>query len=918
MQRSRAARDCRTTRTAGRGYRRDAKAIQRCVLLGAFAALVGACSGDVTTSLEKQSVIAPRGPSFLELSAANGPGECMGDDAAKWPVTDPGAWVKGFKENSDPESFVCNAKEVFIATATVTQVFDPTANGGAGGFVPYDAANPPQCVVGEDITFKMTAVLQQHATSERGDIGVWIATDGGNAKTGDCNQYNVPTNATGVGVLNTDGDQCAGLGNEGQVAIDLGELTVPCNPSDDNKLLVGSCIGWKVANDQVEPDDASCADNKDGTGALGTGDDFRAGTLPTNKTKCNCEPFELEIVVVEKATIEVKKTCSPTSDNGTFDLEINDVIEKNDATCAGGAASTTGAVEVGAGTSGDPGADHTVAESGFTFANYTSTVSCTKNGLAYIASQAYTAPNNLDVHVEPDDVIVCTFVNTRKGGITIVKNTVPDGPTDFAFTSNITGNTAFTLDDDGDNANTFSNTKSITNVAPGQYTVTETAVSGFDLHSITCSDANSSGVIATGVATINVEAGESVTCTYVNKQRGQINIVKQTDPDAVSGSFSFAHTVGTNSDPQVTTPFLLSDGGTQQILLVKPGSYTVTEALLAGFDLVASGAGFTTGCTDPTTNSSIVVATRIATINVAPGETVTCTFVNRQRASLIINKTENGGLPLTRAWAFELRTGTSTTQAGSLVASASAVLATGVVTFPGTFVPGAYQLCETGMPATWTNNFTGFTPLGATPEGGDNSTECINITLVSGANGPGGLTGVPNPIDNELPPPPSGDARTIGYWKNWNSCSNSSGKQYQKALGLNEWNKTLDGNLPQTIGDLVLAGAPGANQPAVGCLKAVRILNKSDVNNGKKMASDPAYNLAAQLLAAKLNYTAGATQCTDATNAINAAQALLDLINFNGTGPYKNVMTAAQQTQANTLAGTLDSYNNNNLCPVVP
>ena len=79
------------------------------------------------------------------------------------------------------------------------------------------------------------------------------------------------------------------------------------------------------------------------------------------------------------------------------------------------------------------------------------------------------------------------------------------------------------------------------------------------------------------------------------------------------------------------------------------------------------------------------------------------------------------------------------------------------------------------------------------------------------------------------------------------------------------------------------------------------------------MASDPAFNLAAQLLAAKLNVVAGAGSCPAATTAIASAQALLDLVNFDGT--KAPTMTTAQKTQANTLAATLDSYNNGSLCP---
>jgi thioredoxin-like negative regulator of GroEL len=94
---------------------------------------------------------------------------------------------------------------------------------------------------------------------------------------------------------------------------------------------------------------------------------------------------------------------------------------------------------------------------------------------------------------------------------------------------------------------------------------------------------------------------------------------------------------------------------------------------------------------------------------------------------------------------------------------------------------------------------------------------------------------------------------------------------------------------------------------------AARLLNKSRISDGKKLASDPAFRLAAQLLAANPDVAAGAETCPAATTAINQAQALLDLINFNGN-TYAS-MTTAQKNLANSLAVTLDSYNKNTLCP---
>jgi hypothetical protein len=108
-----------------------------------------------------------------------------------------------------------------------------------------------------------------------------------------------------------------------------------------------------------------------------------------------------------------------------------------------------------------------------------------------------------------------------------------------------------------------------------------------------------------------------------------------------------------------------------------------------------------------------------------------------------------------------------------------------------------------------------------------------------------------------------------------------------------------------TIGTLTLTSSD--------CVKAVKLLSKQTIDNtGKSMSSDPAFNLAAQLLAAKLDVAAGAGTCGAAVTAINDAQTLLASIQFNWISHDK--MTATQTTQANSLATKLDAYNNNKLC----
>jgi hypothetical protein len=92
------------------------------------------------------------------------------------------------------------------------------------------------------------------------------------------------------------------------------------------------------------------------------------------------------------------------------------------------------------------------------------------------------------------------------------------------------------------------------------------------------------------------------------------------------------------------------------------------------------------------------------------------------------------------------------------------------------------------------------------------------------------------------------------------------------------------------------------------CAEAVSILDKRMLN-GKKAASNPAFNLAAQLLAYRLNILAGAGDLSCAHAAAVQAQGLLDAVNFNGNGP--NSVAKSTGATMNNLARILDQYNNN-------
>lgn len=147
---------------------------------------------------------------------------------------------------------------------------------------------------------------------------------------------------------------------------------------------------------------------------------------------------------------------------------------------------------------------------------------------------------------------------------------------------------------------------------------------------------------------------------------------------------------------------------------------------------------------------------------------------------------------------------------------------------------------------------------------------------------------------------------TIGYWKNHASCKLSNGKQ-DPVL-----DQTLHSAGSIQIGVLTLRA--GSNPDiAIDCAKLRVLLDKGDIDSGKKMASDPLFNLAVQLVDVKLNRAAGADFCSALITAVTQANSLPFGKGFAGTG--RSSLAKAEAALANQLAKTLDSYNNNTLCP---
>lgn len=254
---------------------------------------------------------------------------------------------------------------------------------------------------------------------------------------------------------------------------------------------------------------------------------------------------------------------------------------------------------------------------------------CVSFGRAYLksrSSDSFTAALKDFIAPIPVSIQNC-------GTIIIRKQTDPNGAAgSFAYST--TGGlspASFSLSDDGE--------RMYTNQLAGAYTVTEAGPApAFDLVSIDCTvsaggTSTTSTDVASGTASITLAPGDTVTCTYTNRQRGRILIDKVTDPAGDPQSFDFTLSGGPSALAQ---SFSLTDASAPHDSgeVLAGAGYSASETLVAGWDLASAT------CND---------GSPVSNIDVSPGETVTCTFVNRARGSVNIHKQDDRGEPLAGA-----------------------------------------------------------------------------------------------------------------------------------------------------------------------------------------------------------------------------------------------------------------------------
>lgn len=240
-----------------------------------------------------------------------------------------------------------------------------------------------------------------------------------------------------------------------------------------------------------------------------------------------------------------------------------------------------------------------------------------------------------------------TDTDTPSGTIVIVKDAVPNDAQDFAFTTTGTGLSAFSLDDDADG--TLPNTRTFTGLEPGSYTVTESVAAGWVLTALSCVDPDIGTVtdLANRLATIDVDSGETITCTYSNGRLPILRLQKALPLGRFVAADQFDLSIsGTGGPATVTT----AGSGTTAtgIATLNPGAigaaYAFIETAAAGANLANYASTY--ACTNALAGGQAPSGSATTfNLTAAAGDDLTCTFANTRNpiSDLVITKTNTPG-----------------------------------------------------------------------------------------------------------------------------------------------------------------------------------------------------------------------------------------------------------------------------------
>lgn len=302
-------------------------------------------------------------------------------------------------------------------------------------------------------------------------------------------------------------------------------------------------------------------------------------------------------------------------------------------------------------------------------------------------------------------------------GNVVINKVAVGGNTTFSFDATGSGiPSSFSIDTFLESGKTFSE------IAAGSKTVSEvTPQSGWDFTSLSCEDPSGGTTVDETSRTANIDLadGETVTCTFTNTKRGRIKLDKVTDPTNDPQLFDFTLAGGPDS---INQGFQLADAtAPHDSGLIKPRTYSASETVPAGWDLTGLVCEITiSGLEGGLSTFDTTTSPPDASITLAAGDTVTCTFTNtQQKGQLTVTKAT---LPATDASTeFDV----TASGDGTITETALQTLTGNAGTFTWEVTPGTYAVSE-AVPAGWdeTNN------------------TCVGVAVAAGETGACTITNV--------------------------------------------------------------------------------------------------------------------------------------------------------------------------------
>jgi len=560
------------------------------------------------------------------------------------------------------------------------------------------------------------------------------------------------------------------------------------------------------------------------------------------------------------STFGVTKLCRVDTGD-TFNLNVNGVAYVNGVPSTAGlpCGGSTLSVEV------DPNSTATIFESlntGISLNDYNVTYDC--GGSSGTLTTSATSSSSFQVTVGNTQSLVCTITNDLKRSyLTLIKNVDNSTWGGSAAASDFTLSATATSQPVLSGAGGFTSLE----VMPRKsYSLSESSslTSSYDGGAWNCTvgESTQSG------SSISLNPGENGSCSITNTSKPALLTLVKTVVNAYGSTASSSDWTLTASGPSTAS----GTSGSVPVTAaqVKSGMYALSESGPSGF----TASAWT--CTGTGVIAVVTTESGASSVNLANGANATCTVTNTaQQPHLTIIK-HMVNLSATTPWVASDFTLTVTASGPSQTAVVGSESGTTI-----TLNVGSFNVTE-----------------------GANAGPLGYVATYSGCSGSvaPGETKTCTVTNTEQPVTVGASPRTIGYWKNWNTCSGGSQATVAASKGgaANGY-FMLDDYLSQ-----IVVGTGAMNYPT--CANAVKVLGKSDTITGKSMASDPAYALASQLIASEANVAMGAAHTPAVDAAIVQAKALLISISFTGSGKYN--LSTTQKNLALSLATTLDIYNN--------